>query len=62
MHHADSTARKTRPSKEAILRALEQLAQNEQTHPKGRASGFYVVVDEFAGLDRLDRAELDDDE
>jgi len=27
MQHADSTARATRPSKEAILRALEKLAQ-----------------------------------
>ena len=24
-------------------------------------SGFYVAVDEFAGLDRLDRVELDDE-
>jgi hypothetical protein len=64
MPHADSTARATRPSAEAILRTLEQLAQKEKARRSARASGFYpvpVVLDEFAGLDRLDREELDEE-
>jgi hypothetical protein len=65
MQHADSTAR-TRPSQQAILRALEKLAQREKSRrATPRKSGFYpapVVVDEFAGLDRLDREELDEGE
>ena len=63
--HANSTARATRPSEEAILRALEKLAQKEQARRARapRASGFYAVtVDPYAGIERLDREELDEDE
>jgi hypothetical protein len=38
------------------LSALEQLAERRAKH----SSGFYSIADEYAGLDRLDRAELDE--
>jgi hypothetical protein len=69
MQTADSTARTVRPSEDAILKALERLSKRESA----RASGFYSVgdvaeakssqrppADPFAGLERLDRAELDE--
>jgi hypothetical protein len=56
MLSADSTARQIRPSEEVIRRALEAPAPAVAKH----GSGFFAVVDEFAGLDRLDRAELDE--
>jgi hypothetical protein len=56
MQTADSTARTQRPSPEAIRHALERLAKGGPA----RASGFYTVVDEFAGLERLDRTDLDE--
>jgi hypothetical protein len=63
MQHANSTAR-TRPTQAAILRVLEKLTQREKAHRAApRKSGFYAVpVDEFAGLERLDREELDEGE
>jgi hypothetical protein len=42
----------------------EGTKRDSGTDPAGRKparSGFYVAVDEFAGLDRLDRVELDDE-
>ncbi len=36
--------------------AVERLTERRASH----GSGFYVVVDEYAGLDRLDRTELDE--
>ena len=40
------------------------LRNNAPAQPAAapRKSGFYVSVDEFAGIDQLDRAELDDDD
>jgi hypothetical protein len=64
MQTADSTAQLRRPPADAILRALERLTENERLRSE-RASGFYaraaLPVDEFAGLERLDREELDDE-
>ena len=60
MQQADSTARHLRPTEDAILRALERLAEQESVRARHR-SGLYAVVDEFAGLDRLDRDELDEE-
>ena len=56
MHSADSTARIPGLAQEAIVRTLEKLAKKDNA----RASGFYPVVDEFVGLDALERAELDE--
>ena len=61
MQHADSTARNFRPSPEAILRALERLAKKEHERAARSGSGMYVIGDEFAGLDRLEREELDEE-
>jgi len=34
--------------------------RNAEPARKEHKSGFFVAVDEFAGIDRLDRDELDD--
>ena len=60
MQHAESTARMVRPSSDAILRALELLGEREQKLA-ARGSGFYAITDEFAGLEQLERAELDEE-
>jgi hypothetical protein len=53
MQSMHATTPKTRPDPAAILRAaLERLA--------ARGSGVFEKFDEFKGLDRLDRAELDE--
>ena len=68
-----SAASRFRPSKDAILRTLETLTAAEEAArtaakalphapqpPQRRlASGVYRF-DEFAGIERLDRAELDE--
>jgi hypothetical protein len=68
-----SAASRLRPSKDAILRTLEKLTTAEEAArtaaasaaaktlpPQPRlASGVYRF-DEFAGIERLDRAELDE--
>jgi hypothetical protein len=70
MANADSSASTLRPSKEAALRILERLANDRaevaaavRPAPGERrlGSGVYRLgVDEYAGLERLDRAELDE--
>jgi hypothetical protein len=53
MQSMNATTPRTRPDPAAILRAaLERLA--------ARGSGVFERFDEFKGLDRLDRAELDE--
>lgn len=53
MQTVNATTRKARPAPATILRAaLERLA--------ARGSGVFERFDEFRGLDRLDRAELDE--
>jgi hypothetical protein len=44
-----------RPMATALLRALERFAA-----PQKIASGVFRLVDEFAGIERLDREELDE--
>jgi hypothetical protein len=55
MNTASNRPPAARPSERA-LHALERFAPKERRI----ASGIYRSVDEFAGLDRLDRAELDE--
>ena len=58
MNTASSPPPAARPSTDAMLHTLERLGAKR---PEPRtASGIYRSVDEFAGLDRLDRAELDE--
>jgi hypothetical protein len=53
------TANATRPRPvTALLRAFEKLAVRDMREKL--ASGVFRLVDEFNGIDRLDRAELDE--
>ncbi len=56
MQQTDATSPENRPPQAAILRALERLSARESR----RGSGVFERVDEFAGLERLDRFELDE--
>jgi len=58
MQQQTATIAKHRPVTTAILRALEKLAVREMR--ERLASGVFRLVDEFAGIDRLDRTELDE--
>lgn len=72
MANVNSSAPRFRPSKDATLQTLERLAAaaNTTSHssapsvaggaPRRLASGIYRFVDEYAGLERLDRIELDE--
>jgi hypothetical protein len=76
MVNGNSTASVLRPAKDAVLRALERLVPDASaphgTAPQSggaplraglrrrHASGIFRAKDEFAGLERLDRAELDE--
>jgi len=51
---ATAAARNRRPMA-AIVRALERFAV-----PEKLSSGVFRLVNEFAGIDRLDRTELDE--
>jgi hypothetical protein len=59
MNTASSPPPASRPSADAILQTLDRLRAGEPRRAR-TASGVYLAVDEFAGLDRLDRAELDE--
>jgi hypothetical protein len=56
MQQMDATLPKPRRAPAAILRALERLSARESA----RGSGIFEKSDEFAGLEALDRAELDE--
>ena len=57
MNTASSNPPAVRPSEDATLRTLDRLGANAGPRT---ASGIYRAVDEFAGIERLDRAELDE--
>jgi hypothetical protein len=58
MNTASSNPPAVRPSEDAILRTLDRLG-GAKAEPR-TASGVYRSFDEFAGVERLDRAELDE--
>ncbi len=70
MANANPSAPAMRPSKDGVLETLERLGVDaRRTQPvvrprplARRASGIFRFGDEYAGLERLDRAELDEDD
>jgi hypothetical protein len=67
MANADSTAKVLPAEREAVLRTVDRLPESSRAkpvRPVRRGSGIFVSVasslDPYAGLDRLDRAELDE--
>ncbi len=57
---ASEASEKRQPTRRALT-ALEQLSQHLPSAPRRIGSGvFRSAVDEYAGLERLDRAELDE--
>ncbi len=56
MQYADSTAR----SAPLLGDPLSLPLAGAPARDRARSSGFFTALDEYAGLDRLDRAELDE--
>jgi hypothetical protein len=61
MHPNDSSARRTLEFRSSVPPSGED-AQKESEQPARSAfeSGFFTAIDEYAGIERLDREELDE--
>ncbi|MGO8996440.1 MAG: hypothetical protein ACLQVI_24255 [Polyangiaceae bacterium] len=62
MNTASSNPPSTRSLAKESLRSLDRITPDVAPAPRAPrlASGVYRMGDEFAGLERLDRAELDE--